>query len=124
MKDPADLTPEEARDLEARLDAEFPIEGMRLEISTLRFQLANRTKERDEARAQVEALQAANDTLEAGNLTLARRVAQQHAENERLRDRVTELDAAITAYMLGDIDGGEVSRVQHRQWFPSADAES
>lgn len=67
MKDPADLTPEEARDLEARLDAEFPIEGMRLDISTLRFQLANRTKERDEARAQVEALQ-------AGNLALAQRI--------------------------------------------------
>lgn len=44
-------SPEYYRDLEARLDAEFPIEGMRLDISTLRFQLDNRTKERDDARA-------------------------------------------------------------------------
>lgn len=40
------------------------------------------------------------------------------AKNEALQDRIVELDAAITAYMLGHIDGGEVSRVQHRQWFP------
>lgn len=39
------------------------------------------------------------------------------AENEALHARVTELDAAITAYMLGNIDGGAVSRIQHRQWF-------
>lgn len=53
------------RALEAQLNAEFPIETMRLDISMLRFQLETRTKERDAARAERDALKVVADSCAA-----------------------------------------------------------
>lgn len=52
----APLTPEQEyhRHLGARLQVEFPLESARLDIAVLTFCLGNRTKERDEARAQLQ----------------------------------------------------------------------
>jgi hypothetical protein len=56
------------------LDAEFPLEGARLEISTLRFLLATRTTERDRARSIAVSLE--NELAE-----------QAHKREIRVRDR-------------------------------------
>lgn len=45
-------------DLQKQLDKDFPNEGLTLDNSMLKFQLQNRTKERDEARAELEKLKA------------------------------------------------------------------
>lgn len=69
------------RKLELGLNAEFPAEGAQLDIAVLRFQLENRTKERDEARGRARYFAARIDAL--------------WAENEVLRAEMDRLETAL-----------------------------
>lgn len=72
----------------------------------------------DWQRAFTDTCDVPDELLDAGPSEFAAWVVTLQAANEALRDRVTELGEAITAYMLGIIDGSEVSRVQHHERFP------